>query len=118
MSFVCPFILNTPAHTHTDGTIPVCVDNVHCVLSGVSTGVSSVVHQVQALQLLSLLLPEENRETLRVNPSPQYSRHISNLSINSVNKQPDRNKCNGYKHLRSGKPGCVSMVTGSAGLPT
>ncbi|XP_042372109.1 rho GTPase-activating protein 18-like, partial [Plectropomus leopardus] len=28
-------------------------------------GVSSVVHQVQALQLLSLLLPEENRDTLR-----------------------------------------------------
>nr|XP_057915668.1 rho GTPase-activating protein 28 [Doryrhamphus excisus] len=28
-------------------------------------GVSSVVHQVQALQMLSLLLPESNRETLR-----------------------------------------------------
>ncbi|XP_070842294.1 rho GTPase-activating protein 28 [Chaetodon trifascialis] len=28
-------------------------------------GISSVVHQVQALQLLSLLLPEVNRETLR-----------------------------------------------------
>uniref|UniRef100_A0A665TX31 Rho GTPase activating protein 28 n=1 Tax=Echeneis naucrates TaxID=173247 RepID=A0A665TX31_ECHNA len=31
----------------------------------VSAGVSSVVHQVQALQLLMLLLPEVNRDTLR-----------------------------------------------------
>nr|XP_040023049.1 rho GTPase-activating protein 28 isoform X2 [Gasterosteus aculeatus aculeatus] len=46
--------LPTPLLTHTH------LSTYRSVL-----GVSSVVHQVQALQLLSLLLPEENRETLR-----------------------------------------------------
>ncbi|XP_068593198.1 rho GTPase-activating protein 28 isoform X2 [Cebidichthys violaceus] len=46
--------LPTPLLTHTH------LSTYRSVL-----GVSSVVHQVQALQLLSLLLPEANRETLR-----------------------------------------------------
>ncbi|XP_068604400.1 rho GTPase-activating protein 28 [Brachionichthys hirsutus] len=45
--------LPTPLLTHTH------LSTYRAVL-----GVSSVVHQVQALQLLSLLLPEANRETL------------------------------------------------------
>lgn len=39
----------------------------------VCAGISSVVHQVQALQLLALLLPEANRETLKVNLHPQLT---------------------------------------------
>nr|XP_046227484.1 rho GTPase-activating protein 28 [Scatophagus argus] len=46
--------LPTPLLTHTH------LSTYRSVL-----GISSVVHQVQALQLLSLLLPEANRETLR-----------------------------------------------------
>uniref|UniRef100_A0A4W6EBG4 Rho GTPase activating protein 28 n=1 Tax=Lates calcarifer TaxID=8187 RepID=A0A4W6EBG4_LATCA len=46
--------LPTPLLTHTH------LSTYRCVL-----GISSVVHQVQALQLLSLLLPEANRDTLR-----------------------------------------------------
>ncbi|KAK5850328.1 hypothetical protein PBY51_014586 [Eleginops maclovinus] len=47
--------LPTPLLTHTQ------LSTYRAVL-----GVSSVLHQVQALQLLMLLLPEANRETLRV----------------------------------------------------
>ncbi|KAK5897661.1 hypothetical protein CgunFtcFv8_015147 [Champsocephalus gunnari] len=47
--------LPTPLLTHTH------LSTYRAVL-----GVSSVLHQVQALQLLTLLLPEANRETLRV----------------------------------------------------
>ncbi|XP_047193811.1 rho GTPase-activating protein 28 isoform X1 [Hippoglossus stenolepis] len=46
--------LPTPLLTHTH------LSTYHSVL-----GISSVLHQVQALHLLSLLLPEVNRETLR-----------------------------------------------------
>ncbi|XP_062236070.1 rho GTPase-activating protein 28 isoform X2 [Platichthys flesus] len=46
--------LPTPLLTHTH------LSTFHSVL-----GISSVLHQVQALHLLSLLLPEVNRETLR-----------------------------------------------------
>ncbi|XP_044195534.1 rho GTPase-activating protein 28 isoform X1 [Thunnus albacares] len=46
--------LPTPLLTHTH------LSTYHAVL-----GVSSLVHQVQALQLLSLLLPESHRDTLR-----------------------------------------------------
>ena len=41
----------------------------------VPTGVSSEVHQIQALQLLSLLLPEAHRETLRVNLQSEHRPH-------------------------------------------
>ncbi|XP_029698585.1 rho GTPase-activating protein 28 isoform X3 [Takifugu rubripes] len=51
--------LPTPLLTHTH------LSTYHSVL-----GISSVVHQVQALQLLMLLLPEAHRETLRVSPRP------------------------------------------------
>lgn len=53
----------------------------------VSAGISSVVHQVQALQLLSLLLPEANRDTLRVN-------HIIHTHSDQVLfKSSDQHRC-------------------------
>ncbi|TMS01183.1 Rho GTPase-activating protein 28 [Larimichthys crocea] len=54
--------LPTPLLTQTH------LSTYHSVL-----GISSVVHQVQALQLLVLLLPEANRETLKVNLHPQFT---------------------------------------------
>ena len=47
----------------------------------VSAGISSVVHQVQALQLLSLLLPEANRDTLRVNPNIYTDSQLRTQSV-------------------------------------
>lgn len=45
------------------------------------TGISSVVHQVQALQLLTLLLPEENRQMLRVKQRAHTHTHTYMLTL-------------------------------------
>lgn len=65
----------------------------------VPVGMSSEVHKVQALQLLLLLLPEVNRDTLRVKSTLNQDLLLSTL-----------NGCYGYRLT-------VSVVTGPAGLP-
>lgn len=53
-------------------------------------GISSVVHQVQALQLLMLLLPEAHRETLRVSVHHHsISDNISRAELLDMMKSDD-----------------------------
>lgn len=64
-------------------------------------GISSELHQVQALQLLTLLLPEAHRETLRVHQHALNTHNIENPDVShSLLKQA-----------------FVTMITGSPGLP-
>ncbi|KAK1885041.1 Rho GTPase-activating protein 18 [Dissostichus eleginoides] len=94
--------LPTPLLTHTH------LSTYRAVL-----GVSSVLHQVQALQLLTLLLPEANRETLRV-VSHQDQNRMSLWNVSMV-MAPNLFTCHrrGNKHFLSKQQEMEEAVGGA-----